>query len=320
MTRAVRSRRGILMKTASETSLRPRGSIEDTSKPVWRSVLTSCAVCGGFIAVILVVYGAPLDSWSIVGLCLGIIVALVGVRSSYRRIWLAIAVLFYASFFFPLESDNLVDIRSGRFGVALLPTGFRFGRHGPNSALLQSYLGPLTPEWSHSSIRSMLLHTWRDGDERVNSRSIIFRDSLPQILNRLPSDDARRQVLRCVTDSDNLLRVHQGLLLTCLNEWGYPPGFDANSWWVRHALLFHAEYDVTSAIELVWGWTDRIREVQEDRPREINAQLYAADNQEKGSWGGDVDFRRFFELRLAQDDPSKPLRPDNRVAWWPRRK
>jgi hypothetical protein len=225
----------------------------------------------------------------------------------------------YVALLLPLESNYLMDTRGGRLAVELLPWHVRFGGDGPNTRLLASYLGPTPPQWRHADVRSMLLRKWRDGNERVHRRSIIFRSDLSAILSRLPPDEARAQVLRCATDPDNLLRVHQGLLLVCLNEWGYPPGHDAKSWWARHGPLFRQEYDAGAAVRTVAGWTDAL-EKRSDQTEAVRSQLRAARYQEHGNWGGDAAFGEAF-CELSDRADGRPI-PElvgglAAVDWWP---
>lgn len=217
-------------------------------------------------------------------------------------------------------------MRGGRQGVELTP-GLRFGRVGPNTALLESYLGPLPAKWRHRAIRSMLIGDWRDGNERVNSRSLIHASHLESVLARLPDREARVQVLRCLTDTDNLLRVHQGLLLTCLDALGYPVGLDAVSWWAAHRWAFVVEPDPERAARICQGWTDQARELLRARTSDLHEpafselalQIGACKDQEQGSWGGDAAFGAAFQrirARLSQpDEPAPEL--GGSITWWP---
>jgi hypothetical protein len=196
--------------------------------------------------------------------------------------------------------------------------GVRFGRGGVNTNLLESYLGPLPPHWWQQSDLSPYV---RDGDERVQSRNIIFRESLPKILDMLPDDDARRQALACLVDTQNHLRVHQSMLLALLGELGYPPGFDAASWWQRHASLFIRECDAPAAARRTFGWREKAENVADvgDHFDALHSQLSAARYQEQGQWGGHADFGEAYrEVEyMPRTAASLPLAAPNNVAWWP---
>jgi hypothetical protein len=150
------------------------------------------------VALVLVAYGLPIDGWSWVCLLGGGLLIVPMAVPPFPKPAIALFVVYYLSFFFPWESSWLQDLRGGRRGIRIEPWGCAFGEAGPNTRLLEETLGPLEPEWRHQCIRSMLLGDWRDGNERVDSRSIIRYDYLPDILAMLPHDGARRQVLRCV--------------------------------------------------------------------------------------------------------------------------
>jgi len=230
--------------------------------------------------------------------------------------------------FVPLDGTYIQDVRGGRDGMQF--AGIRVGWSGPNTDLLEHCLGPLQPEWRHRCCLSPYI---KDGNERVNSRSIIGSDFLPELLAMLPHDEARRQVLTCLTDSGNLARVHQGLLLTCLYTLGYPPGHDASSWWEHHAPLFQSKDDPDAAVRLVWAWCERAASYDSGKDGdwsnrdswEIQRQLRAARYQETGSWGGDFDFGDSYQLFLVQNNllggrNTKPPIPDlgvDKVIWWP---
>jgi hypothetical protein len=227
--------------------------------------------------------------------------------------------------FVPLDGDYIQDIRGGRHGTQF--AGMRFGQPGPNTALLESYLGPLEPKWKHQCC----LSPWvRDGNERVNSRSIIRRDYLPDVLAMLPDDEARRTVLACMTDPDNLLRVHQGLLLTCVCAWGYPPTHDAVTWWAKHGWVFHSERSARDAWRVMWGWREKIQEAapgreklaeHDERERQVWSQLRAAEYQERGGWGGDEAIAALLNPEPSWLDSSRRPAVANlgvdRIDWWP---
>jgi hypothetical protein len=223
-----------------------------------------------------------------------------------------------------LEVASIQDVRGGRTGIKVV--GLRFRTSEQNTALLEEYLGPLEPQWEHQSLISPPA---RDGNERVNSRSIIRDVELPAILAMLPDHAARRLVLKCLTDPRNKLRVHQGMLLVALYTLDYPPGYNARSWWKQHSHLFCVEDYPYRAVKVIWGWRHRIEEStpihgeeqDQQRYRGIWRQCQAADYQERGSWGGDSGVGEAF-VRLERTIRKLPNLEDNLpvhgIAWWPK--
>ena len=178
--------------------------------------------------------GTPLTlyTWLIVGLCAasGASLALQG----KRRLFFGLALLICVYLAIPgpfqmipgVELWSLFDDVGGRSGWAITP-GLQFGSDSPNTAILESHVGPLKPNWWYQAPHSPWI---RDGNERVQSRNIIRYEYLPEIIAMLPDDEARRTVISVLTVTDNRLRVHQGLLLACLHVLGYPDGMDGESW------------------------------------------------------------------------------------------
>jgi hypothetical protein len=218
--------------------------------------------------------------------------------------------------FIPLDGDYIQDVRGARGGVDF--SGMRFGWKGENTALLESHLGPIQPQWKHSCSLSFGV---RDGNERVDSRSIIQQEFLGDLLALLRDDEARRMVLKCVTDPTNLLRVHQGLLLVCVYQWGYPPGHDAASWWTKHRWVFYAERDPHQAWRVMWGWREKIEAASRDHEWPISSQLHAAYDQEGGAWGGDRKLGELFDRepfwRLSPQRPKVQNLGVDQLDWWP---
>jgi hypothetical protein len=265
--------------------------------------------------------GIPVDLRSWIGISIGI----VPILTAWRRPCFLIPIvpltfLYYLTFFTPLQRNLLQDVHGGRYGWEILPHGFRFAHTGRNTRLLQTYLGPLDAQWEQRCIDFMLLGDWRDGNERVNCHNLIFSRDLAAILERLPSDAARREVLMSLTDSANLLRIHQGLLLTCLKELGYPPGMNSQTWWDKHAWLFQPEHDPTRAVRIVYGWSARLREYSNIDA--ISGQLAGVNYQEIGTWGGDRNFGDEFlkvEEQLQRGRSKKELAIGlNYIDWWPK--
>jgi hypothetical protein len=277
--------------------------------------------------------GWPADVWTWGVLTVGLVASWAAVCARSRVVYVGVILpLFLYVAAGELTPDvvhsALFDDRGGRFGVELEPLKLRFGRAGPNTRLLESHLGPLAPHWRHLVPVPGLFVKVRDGNDRVHSCNVIFHDRLPDVLKMLPADDARRQVLSCLTDPDNRLRAHQSLLLVCLDELGYPPGYDGEHWWGEHRSVFAREPNARKAARSVAGWRDAVeravplrrhpRGYLERNPR-VQAQLRAVEYQERGSWGGHGDFgEAVLELEEAvAADGSRVPEGAIRVAWWP---
>ncbi|MCE9555978.1 MAG: hypothetical protein K8T91_21730 [Planctomycetes bacterium] len=228
----------------------------------------------------------------------------------------------------PLDGTSIQDTRGGRMGIRVL--GFQFVTSTTNTRLLEGYLGPLEAQWEHHCPLSPYI---RDGNERVDICSISRYEDLPAILDMLPDDRARRQVLTCITDSKNRLRAHQGLLLVALKTLNYPDGYDVDSWWDKHSHLFRQEYDPSAAAMTVWGWRERIQDSAPsyngqypvERYWDITRQCSTAKYQEQGSWGGDRDFGEAYD-KLSTRIWNSPNKEDDffdleihAIAWWPRK-
>ncbi|MDF1665221.1 MAG: hypothetical protein P1V97_25890 [Planctomycetota bacterium] len=283
------------LQTHPETSTGKKSEARHRIHPI----LCSLQILG--LAYLFFEYGWPLNAWtwSCLAIC-GSVLMLVCLARPTRFFFLRhiVTLPFLLSLIVPLESNWIQDVHGGRTGAVISPWALRFGRDGENTELLESYLGELKPKWRHQSIRSMAFERWSDGDERVNSRSLIYSKRLEKILFRLPNRAARRQVLDCLTDSSNLLRVHQGLLLAALDAKGYPDGHDSATWWEAHSWVFVVEKSGLRAAYITHGWTDRCSSYLDRDGNEQNAarfellasQVRAANYQFGGSWGGDRAF------------------------------
>ena len=293
-------------------------------------LLGVAGICVALSLSALLRYGRPLDAATAVVLVLGL--SLVGLHrfgSTARSRWAlaSVPLLFHLHLHVPLTSDHWQDPHGGRVGVRLFPW-LDFGRDGPNTALLEQQLGSLPAEWRHRGPRSNLLWDCRDGNERVNSQSLIWREDYREILALLPNDEARRQVSACLTDTTNLARVHQGLLLTCLKSLGYPQGYDAQSWWAVHHRVFVRVEDPHHVARLVRGWTQSVQRldtasIDETDPAgraQIRGQLRAVGYQESGRWGGDGGIREALwdmEAQEARGESPWPSAGRPVVVWWP---
>lgn len=318
---------------------------KDWRWPGWRIVARRyCGVfvCGGLLAALLLRGVWPFDAASGMALAGGVLWSLM-LASARRRFWRVLSPAPILGFAYLLtcsmaaekmerfirgvpRSVLLQDVRGGRDGVQLLGD-FSYSWPGPNSVLIERYLGSLAGEWEGRWYASK----WYLGlEERVNRRSIIRQPDLPEMLALLPSDEARRQVLRCVTTPENQARVHQGLLLVALKRFGYPEGYDANRWWRKHEPAFRVVEAPLEASQLVYGWRNAIQRIaSESEGRSpslpdlaLRQQLDAALMQEMGMWGGDGDFSDAYYLmavrrKQAGADEGDDLRaPNQNVAWW----
>jgi hypothetical protein len=262
-------------------------------------------------------------TWTVITLCAlsGSTMAMAGIRR-FIVFPFSLVVCLYLVNPRPFQAVPFVQVWSlfddvgGRSGYAITP-GLWFGSDGPNTALLQSYAGPLNPNWLYLGPLSPYV---RDGDDRVFSRSIIRDEHFAAILRMLPDDGARVTVVRALTDPENRLRVHQSLLLTCLYELGYPPGIAPEDWWSHQEHIFRAEHDPMMAAATTQGWLRKIESTYIDRQASsIPRQCRAARLQENGSWGGHPDFGEAFMAiesgRTAMQPPADALGAP--VMWWP---
>ncbi|MDF1665222.1 MAG: hypothetical protein P1V97_25895 [Planctomycetota bacterium] len=283
-------------------------------------------------------YGWPSNLWTdscLATYALILIAVWFSRKGRFTRLKHAGTILFLLSLACPMVSHWIQDVRGGREGTILSPWQFQFGREGKNTALLESYLGPIKPDWRHRASRSNWI-SWKDGNERVNSKSLIYSETLPKILHRLPTSAARRQVLRCLSDSSNLMRVHQGLLLAALDLHGYPEGYQSMIWWKAHRWIFVVEKSGLRAAYMTEHWTERCKTylIEDENGGYANRygllvqQARAAGYQDTGGWGGDPGFvDGVFQLsRLMYEDieidRSTLTQLDEEfagktVVWWP---
>jgi hypothetical protein len=270
-------------------------------------------------------YGRPIDEFTWAALAIVLAGSVLPGLFQMRWRWTAMILLAGVYIAFPgpflvipfLERWSLCDDHGGRWGLQISP-GLRFGRDGPNTKLLESYLGPLPPNWWLQAPHFPYI---RDGNERVMSRNPILRDYLPTLLSRLPDDAARKQVLTCLVDPENRLRVHQGLLLACLMELGYPPGLDAKGWWKAHRDLFKCGHEALAAAKLTRGWTRKIERLPQrplnGEPRSaVSSLITAANYQERGAWGGHEDFGEAVWSLEWKRHPAE-IDATGHVVWWP---
>jgi hypothetical protein len=295
--------------------------------PLARTMLW-IAVCGIMSLIIVVVLGSPQNVAAAIAMALPLMAAVVAgsvQKKSVRRAICLFIPLTYVYLFYPWESFYYHDLRSDRHGVKIYPE-LLFGKDGKNSELIRRFLGYHSPEWQYGCIRSFAFGfgDWRDGNERVDSCSLIHQDCLSQLLEKLPDENARAEVLHCITNSKNLLRVHQGLLLSCIYQLGYPNGHTSESWWKKHSSLFMSTEDAVAAASMVAGWRIRIEKSLPENVWEkywvIGQQLRAARYAEGGVWGGDKSFSNAYdELNIQAwcEGKKHANRGLKNVDWWP---
>lgn len=272
-----------------------------------------------FLVIVFAGFGFPENTQAFVWLAMIVVLCL---ATMVDKFWYISAFFLVALFLLVLvgyESDHLVDIRGGRRGIEIRPGEIRFSYAGENSRLLEDFLGPSKAEWTHAHIRHMLFRDWRDGNERFHTRSIIFREYLPEILDLLPHRDARVQVLECSTDPNNIAKLHQEMLLLALKELGYPRGYDAQSWWDKHKVLFVSESNPTRAAVIFGGWVSKLETLLDEKTSLSSRHAYNARR------AGVVDDSLVDDLLTARaagktvDLQKHGLRDlgVDKIAWWP---
>jgi hypothetical protein len=206
-----------------------------------------------------------------------------------KEIGVVAPVLFYAYVLVARPHYSVFDLSHGDTGVLLDP-GLVFVRPGVNSQVIGDYLGACRPR--HLVLGADFVVA-RDGNNRVDSRSLVFDPCLRDILKIFPTDASRRQVLSCLVDPDNRVRVHQNLLLAYLLEKHLPAGLSAQLWWNQHLDVFVRVASPVRAVEMTWGWCDDAEALLHSEPEPSASfpvtmrQLRAARYQERGQWGGD---------------------------------
>ncbi len=216
------------------------------------------------------------------------------------------------------HSEVLHDVRFG--GRAIDCCGTLFLLNAGNRQLAESYIGA----------QAGVVDRRRRNFEGIDALDLLGADSLtasdlfPHAISSLPDNDARRQVLRCLCDHKNLLRYHQGMLLSCIAMLGPPSPLDMKEWWSEHRWLFVVDTDRLTAAPKVWGWCDRIRnlglqpEYSLKIPRE---QLHAANFFEELQLSYyELDTGGTSLMRPRQDIHVEPA--DcwvHRIRWWNQR-
>ena len=243
----------------------------EQESPSWALLACATACTCSLAGISIFRLGLPLDlkTWLVVvaaaasGLCLtNTHIARLGgfVLGLLAAVYLAFPWVFQV---IPgVEVWSTFDSRGGRVGWILTP-GLRFGSDGPNTALLENTRGPLEPDWRIGASYSPYI---RDGNERVDTRNVIRAASFSSMLECLPSDDARHEVMHALTEPENRLRPFQSLLLVCLHDWGYPEEGRPEEWWAQHRDLFAIETDPKKGASLVFDWQPRLESLVAKRP------------------------------------------------------
>jgi hypothetical protein len=274
-------------------------------------------------------YGLPQNLETVHWLALALLFSALAtsLRETHSKLALGLLSLAFSwNLHFPVTSAVFQDVRGGRRGLGIYPC-LRFGHDGPNTHLIEKILGPRPADWRWLCPISSYGSWIRDGNERVNSRSLIRAEDFAEILSMLPTDRVRKQVTACLCDPENRLRVHQGMLLRCLKELGFPKDYDAGRWWASHSWIFFRCDDPVLAAFVTEGWLDAVDGLYEnvpyghpdfDRFTKIADQRRAAAYQESGAWGGDGDFAQ-GRMILAEEPAARPSLKRGAIVWWPER-
>ncbi|MDF1665220.1 MAG: hypothetical protein P1V97_25885 [Planctomycetota bacterium] len=282
--------------------------------------------------------GVPADTWTWAWLFIYVAILLSALWTwKLRRNRLIHGILGMAlvSLLVPYQSDWLLDIPGGRRGAEIRPWSLVFSKGGRNTAILEDHLGPLDAEWRFHELRSNTGSGLHVSHQETNSHNLIYQQELQQILEILPTRKARMQVLRCLTDSSNIMRFHQGLLLACLYVKGFPKGFAAENWWQTHEWIFVSEHSGMRAARITQLWVRRgeryllygAGELENKKLQLLRKSILAARFHE-GSWGEGPLFPKswpFNEDKCPQktakdlkriEQVEKELENKNSV-WWP---
>ncbi|KKK72880.1 hypothetical protein LCGC14_2899450, partial [marine sediment metagenome] len=310
----------------------PRDKAEST--PASRRGGSSALWCILWIALMLPIVGrfgwpANAATWAAVlgsGVLLVLAVLMRGRRG--RRVWWVGFGLYYLILLLPFETYGMLDFRSGRTGVDAvlvweIGPRLRYQRDGQNTAVLEDLSGRGTPAWRSAGLSSTFfgLGSWMDGSDVTVQSALIGQPCLREVLNRLPDDRAKTQVLGCLTDPTNVARVHQEQLLLTLWLLGYPKGHDAVSWWQQHRDIFRSYPDEAVAARLVYGLHDRFRSVLGEPSHSDSAHhhLWVLHHHVRGSViGGDPALAIAVMQRWVDDGGEAPEDAwADRIAWWP---
>jgi len=272
-------------------------------------------------------YGWPANVGTYLALAAGLAFVAMAVQARgrcTRWIWWGGFILHNFFLLVPMETASLLDFGTGHKGVSTSLCLFDaqtllYRKDGPNTQLLRRLgaLGETKWEWAGVRSTGFGFGTWRDGADVMVEFALIGQPHLGSVLERLPEDLARRQVLARLGDPENCARVYQEMLLVMLWEYGYPPGLDAQSWWARHAEIFRSHPNPEATARLVDGLADHFEQVLEQRPAkrpEVDL-AWAVLTSQGGVVGGDG--RVCLALKVIHGEPLATDAWVNRIAWWP---
>lgn len=296
--------------------------------PWWQQVTVWPLVCVLLSCAIVEHYGRPANggTWMVLIGCAiwSILIPLKWV--GIEQIVLSALPILYLFSFFNTNSQfghrKSYDLRTTRVEIRFAGGDIKFRPEAPNAQLIESYLGPMEPHWSGGG---------RCDVPKINrytmpafSPNVLLHD----YMGLLPDEAARRQVLSCLTDPDNHLRMHQALLLAVLKYRGYPPEYDRDSWWVKHQDIFVIEPDPQRARDMTYMWMQGFAAALYPSS---GPALDAASSPRTPFEQADLFFRhaaKFQYLNLDGSPPSVQLSREeqfakefgayHRVAWWPR--
>ena len=206
-----------------------------------------------------------------------------------------------------------IDVRGGRNGLCYCffdswnEIDISFARPGKNTELIEKYLGRVEPAWR--MIRSQSLPR---GGSYFHRKSLFLWFDFQEGLKVLPNEDTRKQVMVCICEPENMMRIHQGLLWVAITVYGYPKGIDAEKWWHQHGHNFRIERDAAIAVQQVQGWTYAIEQHWRADNTPLNKQhswmhsaLSVAKKQEMRSYYGRGDDAFALAIRNSNIDFDK---------------
>ena len=311
---------GIPLALLGMTPCLPRSTLTVSDKRLsvkrrfgWAILLISASVCVALISCLR--WGVPRDhaTWlTLAAPALWVLLILVSIRGAAGHILSCLLLAMWGAVFVTSRACPTYDLRGGRLGALvvpafvrhILPLRLRFVNDGPNSSLITRYAGERPPFWIQPYDDPYAV---RYTYEKVDSGSIIFTPLLEDCLTALPSEEARRAVVRCLTSPVNAARAHQGLLLADLCISSSQPCHDSEKWWLNHKNLFHVFDDPAEAAERLWGLRDAVKKIRHGHFEKVSPAHYecwlrqcnAAHWHELGGRGGIPAFSAAY-TRLRQ--------------------
>jgi hypothetical protein len=207
----------------------------------------------------------------------------------------------------PSRAWHYVEWRTDRHRVVFL-CGLEFGKDGPNRSLLARYAPQRDEIWILNGIGAPGRYAILD---RGDTRSVLLRPMLPEILAALPSEEARRATVAAMADPTNLARAHQGLFLTWFTYSRPPAGQTSEIWWREHRGMLSSVQDAQQAARLALTLREQVKRGLDERGSvldvyardELARQFGAATAHERGQWGGDEAFAEAcYAILLAKGE------------------